>query len=106
MSVFVFGWPKPYFMSLLSNAPIGLTAMTLGTASTAYLDKINFNERIEDYIDANLSFLALAGQKENDEIGEFYSSIVVMMITGIWSSMLSMMVNKPMSTKEKKTKEL
>ena len=33
-SLIVFGWPKPYLPSLLSNAPIGLTAMMLGTFFT------------------------------------------------------------------------
>src|SRR6056300_805883 len=42
-SLFVFGWPTKYLPSLLANAPIGLTAMALGTALTGFLSKVEFN---------------------------------------------------------------
>merc|ERR1719232_2093751 len=38
--LFVFGWPKDYLPSLLANAPVGLTAMALGTALTGFLSKV------------------------------------------------------------------
>lgn len=92
-SLTVFGWPKPYLPSLLSNAPIGLTAMCIGTFSTAYLDDISFNEKFESFLYNN--FASIMGQRDNDEEGEFYSSFVVTMITGLWSFVLAMLVNSP-----------
>ena len=43
ISLLVFGWPERYIRSLISNAPVGLTAIVLGAGLTAYLDKIEFN---------------------------------------------------------------
>ena len=101
-SLLVFGWPSGrYIQSLLSNYPIGLTAIALGAWCTAYLDRIAFNERVEDFIRENMSFAEEAATDE-DEKGEFYSSLVVMVITSVWSYVLSVMVNTPSTDKDKK----
>lgn len=44
VSLFVFGWPEHYCPSLMSNFPIGLTAIGIGGGLTAWLDSIDFNE--------------------------------------------------------------
>jgi len=107
VSLLVFGWPTDrYFTSLLSNYPIGLTGMVLGTVCTSYLDKIHFNERVEDFIRAHFSSLQKMATDE-DEKGEFYSSLLVLVITSVWGYTLSVMVNSQSATdKEKDKKEL
>lgn len=87
--LFVFGWPKDYLPSLMSNAPIGLTAMAIGTALTGFLSKVEFNAVAEDWISS------LSGKEPSaeDEEGEFYSSLVVMVATGVWCYVLSLYVN-------------
>mmetsp|Transcript_46432 Transcript_46432/g.140607 ORF Transcript_46432/g.140607 Transcript_46432/m.140607 type:complete len:184 (+) Transcript_46432:137-688(+) len=99
-SIIVFGWPKPYLSSLLSNAPIGLTAMALGTVCTGYLDSISFNETAEDFLASRFSVLGFEERNEGEEPGEFYSSLAVTATTGVWSYVLSMMINAPKKTKE------
>lgn len=98
----VFGWPKPYLPSLLSNAPIGLTAMALGTACTAYLDAIHFNKTAEDFLSSRLSFIGFEEPADGEEEGELYSSLAVTAITGVWSYTFSMIVNSPKSKKHAK----
>ena len=97
-SLLVFGWPSPYLPNLLSNAPIGLTAMVVGTALTQYLDNIDFNERFEDMLYRTIFGLTPV----EDEKGEFYSSVVVTLTTGIWSYVFSMIVNSSGTGKGKK----
>ena len=88
--LFVFGWPKDYLPSLMSNAPIGLTAMAIGTALTGFLSDMDFNAKAEDWI--SYAF----GTRQHDhseEEGEFYASLVVMVVTSVWSYVLSLYVN-------------
>ena len=103
----VFGWPPShgkYVSSLLSNYPIGVTAIALGATCTAYLDRMEFNERAEEFLQTYVRFLVFWPHVDNnthdDEKGEFYSSLVVMVITSVWSYVLSVAVNTP-SAKEK-----
>mmetsp|Transcript_14101 Transcript_14101/g.30653 ORF Transcript_14101/g.30653 Transcript_14101/m.30653 type:complete len:145 (+) Transcript_14101:463-897(+) len=88
--LFVFGWPKDYLSSLMSNAPIGLTAMAIGTALTGFLSKIEFNALAEDWIS---SAFGTEKHDHSEEEGEFYSSLVVMVATGVWCYVLSLYVN-------------
>lgn len=88
--LFVFGWPKDYVPSLMSNAPIGLTAMAIGSMLTGFLSKVEFNSRAEDWIS---STFGTHPKDDADEGGEFYSSLVVMIATGIWGFCLSLYVN-------------
>ena len=100
MSCIVFGWPSRYWKSLLNNAPIGLTSIVLGSACTAYLDKIGFQVMAEEWIQYWVSGEAAGRNLEDDSpvtetSGEFYSSLVVMLITGVWSYFLAVFINAP-----------
>mmetsp|Transcript_16507 Transcript_16507/g.45486 ORF Transcript_16507/g.45486 Transcript_16507/m.45486 type:complete len:253 (-) Transcript_16507:2060-2818(-) len=116
ISLLVFGWPERYVRSLMSNAPVGLTAIVLGAALTAYLDKIEFNEWVAEAV---TEYWLLLGYKADttgmtasitptvkDEAsrggGEFYSSLFVLIVTGIWTFVLSVIVNAPPESLEKK----
>ena len=105
-SLIVFGWPSPYLPNLLSNAPIGLTAMAIGTYFTGYFEKI----QLEATIDQFLLGVGIVSQPEPDEEGsEFYCSLIVMGITAVWSFLLSVYVNgsdSSSSSTSKKEKEL
>lgn len=98
VSLFVFGWPERYFPSLLSNFPIGLTAIAIGGGLTAYLDYIHFNESVAEYIRDNFTFTTMPARDE----GEFYSSIVVLVVTSLWTYVLSVYVNSPPAKSDKK----
>ena len=103
ISLLVFGWPERYFPSLMSNAPIGLTAIALGAMLTAYLDRIGFNKLAVDYIAEGWSSLGYESEPTPvEEKGEFYSSLVVLLITGVWTFVLSVVINSPAETSEKK----
>jgi hypothetical protein len=110
----------------MSNAPVGLTAIVLGASLTAYLDQIEFNEWVADamkqyakYFQRWLpAFMQIPAETtaptapELDEpdshggggggSGEFYSSIFVLLVTGIWTFALSVFVNNPAEPLEKK----
>lgn len=104
-SVLVFGWPKAYVSNLLSNYPVGLTAIVLGSACTAYLDKIDFNEKAERFVKNIVG--RSNDSTEEDSDGEFYSSLVVLAITGVYSYLASSYVNKqPSNTGSTAKKEL
>lgn len=104
VSLLVFGWPEKYFPSLISNFPIGLTAIAIGSVLTAYLDKIDLNTRIEDYIRDNFSFSKMPARADEEQ-GEFYSSLLVLVVTSVWTYLLSVYVNSPPQSKYDK-KEL
>lgn len=103
ISLLVFGWPERYVSSLLSNAPVGLTAIALGAALTAYFDKIELNKMAVDYLALYLTYLGYPAEPSyEEEKGELYSSIIVLFITGIWTFVLSVVVNSPSEPSEKK----
>lgn len=103
ISLLVFGWPERYFPSLMSNAPIGLTAIAMGAMLTAYLDQIGFNKQVVDLLAQGWSTLGYeTSPKPEDEKGEFYSSLLVLLITGVWTFILSVFINSPSETSEKK----
>ena len=97
----VFGWPTKYISSLVSNYPIGLTAILLGSTLTAYLDRIGFEGMAKDWVISNV-----LAQKPEDhqevENSEFHSSMVVMLVTSVWTFVLSVLVNSPSSKPDKK----
>ena len=100
----VFGWPNDYLKSLLSNCPIGLAAIPLGSACTAYLDNIEFNSKVESIL-SSLTTGAVV-QDEDSDTSEFYSSLVVMAVTGIFTYVASVYVNSSPSTIKDDKKEL
>jgi len=103
ISLLVFGWPDRYVPSLMSNAPIGLTAIALGAMLTAYLDRIGFNKLVVDRIAEGWTSLGYESTPTPDEeAGEFYSSLVVLIVTGVWTFVLSVIVNSPSESSEKK----
>jgi len=97
--LFVFGWPDKYVPSLMANAPIGLSAMAIGTALTGFLSKIGFNASAEDAIS---SAFGTEMHDHSEEEGEFYSSLVVMVATGVWCFVLSLYVNAAAPAEGKK----
>ena len=97
-SMLVFGWPEHYLPNLLMNAPIGLSATFIGTVCTGMLDKMNFDAMVNGLLKG--IFMSESSENENDGDGQFFTSIFVMIITGIWSFILSNIVNAP--KKEKK----
>ena len=102
VSLLVFGWPTPYLPSLASNAPIGLTAMAVGTLLTGYLDRI----QLEGAIDRFLVDVGVVAQPEPDaERSEFYCSLIVMAVTGVWTYVLSIYVNGSSAATEDKKGE-
>jgi hypothetical protein len=102
VSLLVFGWPERYIASLMSNFPIGLTALGLGGALTAYLDRIEFNENIAGWIRDYSTFSTMPARSRVDDQGEFYSSLVVLFVTGVWTYVLSVYINSPPEKSEKK----
>mmetsp|Transcript_11555 Transcript_11555/g.16173 ORF Transcript_11555/g.16173 Transcript_11555/m.16173 type:complete len:201 (-) Transcript_11555:165-767(-) len=101
-SLLVFGWPAAYVQNLLSNYPIGLSSIVIGSACTAYLDKIKFNATAEQFVETYI-MAKPATEIDEDDSGEFYSSLVVVVITGIYAYLGSVYVNsQPKATDEKK----
>lgn len=89
-SLTVFGWPADYLPSLMSNAPIGLTAMAIGTALTGFLSRVKFDALVEEWAS---SVFGTAPPDHSKDEGEFYASLVVMVATGIYCFVLSLYVN-------------
>lgn len=104
-NVIVFGWPKEYLKSLISNFPIGLSALLIGAAGTAYLDRIRFEVFADEWVRSHITNNPRVETDDVVDLGEFYSSLVVMTVTGIWSYVISVMVNTPSSSEPHK-KEL
>lgn len=104
-STMVFGWPDRYLPSLTSNVPIGLTAIALGAWLTAYLDKVDFDETVESLL-VNMGLVKLPTQNDNkppkESSSEFYTSLFVLVVTSLWSFILSVLVNTPADTPDKK----
>jgi hypothetical protein len=108
-SCMVFGWPQRYIPSLTSNIPIGLTAIALGSYLTAYLDRVDFDDSAEDLVrqlrvvtaDGAAAPTKASVNKESTN-GEFYSSLVVLIVTSFWSFILAVIVNSPTETSAKK----
>ena len=103
-NLLVFGWPEYYFQSLLSNFPIGLAAIVIGSLLTAYLDQIHFNQSVEEYVYDNWTFRKMPDQRLEaiNEKSEFYSSLVVLFVTSIWTYILSVWVNSQPTKSDKK----
>lgn len=103
LSILVFGWPERYLPSLLSNTPIGVTAIVLGAVLTEYLDENDFNKLADDILKKNWKYLGyeIEAMPEKDK-GEFYSSLLVLFVTGVWTYFLSVFVNSPVESSHKK----
>lgn len=64
--------------------------MAIGTMLTGLLSNMHFNSAAEDWIS---STFGTEPRNPMDDEGEFYSSLVVMIATGIWCYVLSLYVN-------------
>jgi hypothetical protein len=103
LSTLVFGWPERYIPSLISNTPIGITAILLGAVLTEYLDEIKFNKDAVDLIARNWAYFGYNVEPlSQEEKGEFYSSLLVLFVTGIWTFFLSVFVNSSSESTDKK----
>ncbi|KAL3945895.1 MAG: hypothetical protein SGBAC_000046 [Bacillariaceae sp.] len=85
------------------NTPIGVTAIILGAVLTEYLDENDFNKLADDVIAKNWNYLGYEVEivPEKDK-GEFYSSLLVLFVTGIWTYFLSVFVNSSVESTHKK----
>lgn len=101
ISCLVFGWPKNYFASLMSNVPVGLTAIMLGSYLTAKLDQMSFNSQMEDIV-RSFGYSPSKNVDDNGPKSEFYSSMLVLIVTSFWTFVLSVLVNAPTEESEKK----
>lgn len=107
VSLLVFGWPEKYIASLASNFPIGLTAIAIGGLLTGYLDSIDFSDMVDDYLRDNFTFSRMpprvTGDKDVDNMkNEFWSSLLVLIVTSLWTYILSIYVNSSPTKSEKK----
>jgi hypothetical protein len=104
VSLLVFGWPDRYVASLMSNFPIGLTAIAIGSVLTAYLDAIRFSEVVDEFIRDNFQFSKMPPRVSADEAddSQFWSSLLVLFVTSIWTYALSIYINTIPTKSEKK----
>jgi len=104
----VFGWPATYIPSLLSNVPIGLSAMAIGATATGWLDRIGFDHRADEFINTQMEVFGGVWKNRDaagtEDVEGKYSSIVVLIITGIWSYVFTVIVmsqpQQPLSTRK------
>jgi hypothetical protein len=92
-SLLVFGWPAQYLKNLLMNAPIGLTATVIGSLSTEFLDRMEFDAACYNLL-KGFSFM------EGQDGGNMFTNFLVMIITGIWGYTLSTVVNSSPKPKD------
>lgn len=106
VSLFVFGWPDNYLASLLANFPIGLTALAIGSVLTGYLDEIKFSDLIDDMIRDRFTFHHMPARVAEDySKNEFWSSLLVLAVTSMWTYILSIYVNSSPSKSTKQDKK-
>lgn len=97
--LFVFGWPANYFSSLMSNVPIGVTSMMLGTLATGFFDKIELDVRVFAWLQDNAEIFVGKQELVKEDVEGTYSSIIVMLLTGAWTFILTSMVMAPKKKK-------
>lgn len=105
VSLLVFGWPEKYITSLMSNFPIGLTALAIGGVLTGYLDEIQFSDMIDDFIRDHFTFHHMPPRglpSDHENKNEFWSSLLVLVVTSLWTYVLSVYVNSSPTKSEKK----
>ena len=80
--------------------PIAFGGIAIGTICTVILDQLAF----DDFMRSLLSGLRLMTFEEDDD-GNMFSSLLVMIVTGVWGYVLSTMVNGKKPTKKKTDKD-
>jgi hypothetical protein len=99
-SLIVFGWPAKYLPNLLMNAPISVVGTAIGSACTEYLDRNEFDAACVRLLE---SFKVMEAQ---DDAGNMFTSILVMIVTGIWGYVLANLINGSPKEKKGHNKEL
>ena len=99
-SLLVFGWPQKYFQNLCLNAPISIVGTVVGSLCTEFFDRMEFDAACYKVM------MGLNVMKEAKEGSNMFSSVLVMIITGLWSYVLSNIVNSTPKEKTKHDKEL
>jgi len=78
--------------------------MALGTLLTGFLSRVRFDGMVEDL--AASAFGKVNDDDSKEEGGEFYASLVVLVVTSVWTYLLSQYVNAaPVVEKVKGEKE-
>lgn len=98
----VFGFPPQgkYLRNLASNVPVGLSTLVVGAVSTTYLEKAGFEDMVVSFLSGSKQVVE---EEPEEKMGEqFYISLVVLIITGIWSFVLLNIVNAPQEEDVKK----
>jgi len=95
----VFGWPEHYLSSLMSNMPVGLASLALGAFTMGQLEAADFDGTVQQFLGI------VSDSADNATKGGFYSSIIVMIVTGLFNYVALNMVNAP-AKGMKKEKEL
>lgn len=110
--IFVFGWPENYIKSLMSVVPIGLSAMVLGTVTTTILEKVDFDVKCDTFLETFVYSLVYGENSrklsvDDEEASTLYSSVFVMVATGLWTfALTSIVMSKPKEATEKKAEHL
>ena len=94
-ALLVFGWPDRYWPSFLSNAPIGIVGMLIGTTLTVFLTWIQYDTMIINLIK---TYAPIVPVKEQ---GDLYSSLLVMGVTNMWTFAAANYINKQQPSKAK-----
>ena len=96
----VFGWPDNYVASLAANAPVGLSALGLGAWITSTLEAAAFDLWLAEQVPWLLD-------PAQQTVGGFWTSIVVMIATGLFSYVALTLVNAktPADDEAKKKKK-
>ncbi len=93
-SLLVFGWPQKYLHNLFLNAPISIVGTFVGSLCTEFLDRMEFDAACYKIMQI-LNIMEVP-----QETGNMFTSVLVMIITGLWSYILANIVNG--SPKEKR----
>uniref|UniRef100_A0A7S2DWY2 Uncharacterized protein n=1 Tax=Helicotheca tamesis TaxID=374047 RepID=A0A7S2DWY2_9STRA len=98
----IFGWPESYMKSLMSNMPVGIVSLGLGAFSMGQMEKMDFDAKMEELV-------GFAGSSPGDdgeeEKGGLFSSIAVVIITGVFNYVVLNIINAPSPTPSKEPKK-
>lgn len=104
-SLFVFGWPKAYIQNLLMNLPIGMSGTAMGSFCTGLLVSYEFDSKVKSLL-RMVKLGGIESDSDDGEIGQAYTNIAVIIITGIWGYFMSVLVNGSKQPAKKHEKEL
>jgi len=88
----VFGWPANYISSLASMIPLQISNVIIGSLATKTLEHVNFDDK------ASVFFERLNITNSFD-----MSSLVIMVITGVWNTALTTFMMSAGPKKKSKT---